>query len=285
MGHDLTDAPIVLTGAGGFLGRHVRRALADRTVRLHAGRTDGDLGDPAVVRRCVPEGAMILHLAAPRPRSAVDYADETAADEGLRLVERLLTRRPARFVFTSSMTVYRTPPARAVREEEADPPADGYAGAKRRAELAIREAGVPGWILRLPGLFGGDRRDGLIAALARAYLAGEAPTIDPDPPVWAAMDVEDAAAACVAALDAEPPAQPPEGPAAIVNVGYPGRFSVPDAAARMARLCGVQAPSEATDAPVFEMDLGAYRRWFGPPPDRFEERLAVVAARMREAAA
>ncbi len=281
MGHDLTGAPIVLTGAGGYLGRHVLALLDGRPLKVHAGRADGDLTDAAVVRRLVPEGAVILHTAAPRPRAAADYADEAAATDGLTMVERLLERRPARFVFTSSMTVYRDPPARPVREADADPPGSGYAGSKRRAELLVAAAGVPGWTLRLPGLFGGDRRDGLIAALARAYLSGEAPELDANPPLWAAMDVEDAAAACVAALDTEPPA----GAATVVNVGYPGPFSIPDAATRLARICGAPVPEGPSGAPVFEMDLTAYRRWFGPPPDRFEAHLGALVARMREPAA
>jgi nucleoside-diphosphate-sugar epimerase len=224
-------------------------------------RADVDLRDAEAVARTIPTGRVVLHCAAPVPRTMDDYADERAARDGLDMVRALLTTKPARFVFASSMTVYRDAPS-PVREEDAPPPGQGYVGGKRRAELLIEESGVPAMILRLPGLFGPPRRGGFLYNAARAVAAGEDFTIGARPRIWAALHVDDAAEAMIRAAELSVPPQ-------ILNVGYEGRFSLDRA---LEQLRG----DDLDDASGFEMDLTQMRATIGKLPGTWLGRLATL---------
>ena len=57
--------PVVVTGARGFLGRHVVKSLARRGLPVSAlGRPDGDLRDAATAERLLAGAGIVIHLAA-----------------------------------------------------------------------------------------------------------------------------------------------------------------------------------------------------------------------------
>jgi nucleoside-diphosphate-sugar epimerase len=269
MGHDLK--PVLVTGAGGYLGGRVIAALRDGAQGIS--RTDCDLCDAEAVARLVPDWSerSVIHLAAQVPRSAADYNDDEAGEANLRMVEALLAQRPRHLVFASSMAVYCAADLMPVREDSAGPPARGYAGSKRRAEmLALDTPETRVTVLRLPGLFGAPRLAGLLWNVALALACGDAPRLPARPVLWAALHVEDAARAFVAAAQSMPDRS------RIVNAGYPGTFSTTLAVNALATLFGRGALTEA-EAPEFAMDLTRMQKNLGLPERRFEGRLRDLA--------
>jgi len=265
MGNGLSGngLPCLLTGADGYLGGRIKSLCAARELELAPiTRSDVDLLDPEGVARLVPQGRVILHCAAPVPKTIEDYGDEVMAEQAVAMVHALLATRPARLIFASSMTVYVDVPS-PVKEEDAPALGSGYAGGKRRAELLIQDSGIPASILRLPGLFGAPRKSGFLYNAARATAARKDFQIKARPKIWAALHVDDAAEAMVRAAGLT-------GSTQILNVGYEGLFSLDRALHQLRH--GVLSHDEQG----FEMDLTRMRETIGELPRTWAERLAEL---------
>jgi nucleoside-diphosphate-sugar epimerase len=149
--------PIAITGATGFIGRHLlaelqRRQLPVRALarRMPPASTDGEmelveghLGDAAALRRLVDGAACVVHCAG--VVAAADRREFTAVnvDGTARLLEAL--PRDTRLVHVSSL---------AARE----PQLSAYADSKRLAETLVLQAYPRAPIVRPPAVYGpGDR--------------------------------------------------------------------------------------------------------------------------------
>lgn len=169
-----------VTGATGFLGRHlcatllewgvgvralVRKVPSSAHDRLPEGVevTTGDLSKPRG-RLIPPETDYVFHMAAKTspPASAVDPVGvfETNAMATARLLEEVRTREEtiARFVLASSSLVYAPSPGRRVREDGAQRPASPYAASKAAAEAHAfaydSVYGVPVTVVRVFNAYG-----------------------------------------------------------------------------------------------------------------------------------
>ncbi len=167
---------VALTGATGFLGRHVAERLRARGLRVRAlvRRDDpaleargvellrGDLGSAEALEALVEGAGTVVHGAG-LVRAPADAAFEGANVVGTARLAEAARRRAegARFVLISSL---------AARE----PGLSAYARSKRRAEqeLARRSDGLEPLVLRPPALYGpGDRATlPIMAQLVRGLL-------------------------------------------------------------------------------------------------------------------
>jgi len=146
---------VLLTGAGGFTGRHLEPALLQRgysVARLDSvGPERCDLTDPAAVERTVlranPES--VIHLA------AISYVAHGNADDfyrvnvigTLNLLQALsrLVATPRRVIIASSANVYGTPSIEVLDESVCPAPVNHYACSKLAMECMVRT-----WFDRLP---------------------------------------------------------------------------------------------------------------------------------------
>ncbi len=172
---------IALTGATGFVGRHLMADLARRGYRLRV-----------LLRRPVPEfttGEQVLigDLASPvnltEAMRDVDYVIHSAGiahamsgrpEDDYRTINRDATRALAvaarhagvkRFIFLSSVRAQCGPVSdRPIGDDDAPDPTDAYGRSKLEAEEALAETGIPFAALR-PALVYGPQVKGNLAAL------------------------------------------------------------------------------------------------------------------------
>ncbi len=179
----------LVTGAGGFLGTALVRALVARgdrvraLVRRPAAALDlagvelvtGDATDPATLRSAVRGQELVFHLAG--VRRATDPAEFLRVNAGSTraLLEACLAEAPGltRFVLAGSMAA--AGPSRTPRRESAPlEPIEPYGVSKAEAEsISLSYADrLPVAVARPPRIMGpGDRENLLFFRLARAHLA------------------------------------------------------------------------------------------------------------------
>lgn len=143
---------VLLTGAGGYIGSRVGRALdlagvgwrplEGRLEALEPGATRADL---------------VLHCAGAL-RNRPDQQESANAIGTARLVASL--RRPARVVFVSTRSVYPLEGHLPVDESTAPAPFDEYGRTKLAAEEALRSSTHEVAVLRVSGVFGHPERTG-----------------------------------------------------------------------------------------------------------------------------
>ena len=269
--------PLLITGSQGYLGKRIGINLSQRGIGATGiSRSDVDLTSANSVRQNIPTGATIIHCAAVVPKTTAEYTDEAAAAENLRMVELLIDRAPHHLVLISSMTVY-TRFDRPVREEDAANNLPGYAGGKRKAEQLIEKSEIAATMLRLPGLFGPPRHSGFLYKAAQQFAGGEAMTIPDDPPLWAALHVDDAAEMVVRAASLQPAPK-----CQTINIGYDHVFSLSRALSDIARAFDLNPPHPTGTGPEFSMELSRMRAVLGDIPATWGSRVRELAAIARE---
>lgn len=161
---DRVRGPVVIAGASGFVGRHVRRALSASaaeivvvsrsTAALEPGErlAQGDLQDPATLAERLPVGATVINLA---------YDPHAAHEGNLRLARGLadLCRdtQAARLVHVSTAMVVGLTREREVTESTTCRPVTPYQRTKLAVEDQLHEAlrGIcPVVVLRPSAVFG-----------------------------------------------------------------------------------------------------------------------------------
>ncbi|MFW5680408.1 MAG: NAD-dependent epimerase/dehydratase family protein [Pseudomonadota bacterium] len=181
----MTGRLVAISGATGFVGRHVVRGLVERGYRvralvrreadLPAGATSaviGDLRRPAMLGEALAGVEAIVHSAGLAHQPAgVDEAEMLAinADATETLARAGERARVRRFVFLSSVRAQSGPSAaRTLTEEMAPAPIDAYGRSKLRAEAALMRLDIDWAALRPVLVYGAGARGNLESLLALA---------------------------------------------------------------------------------------------------------------------
>jgi nucleoside-diphosphate-sugar epimerase len=196
----------LVTGAGGFLGQALVRALVARgdavralvrrapeaVAALGAEPVVGDATDPEVLRRAVAGVEVVHHLAGVRRATAPAEFLRVNAESTRLLLEACLAAAPgiSRFVLAGSRAAV-APSREPVREDAPRAPVEPYGASKAEAErIALSYAEIlPVAVARPPRIVGpGDRENLLFFRIARAGLVLD---LGDRPLSW--IDVDDCA--------------------------------------------------------------------------------------------
>lgn len=219
----------LVTGAQGFLGRRVVNELrATGAVVIATGRRveDGvvccDLTEARDVASMIEQVApdRIVHCAAHVPMKLEEYQDDSSAQVSLHMLDSLLLASACPVVYISSMTVYGTQRDRPNAEQDAGDPTSAYGSGKWQGEQHLMDDGRPALAVRIPGLFGPSRCDGLVYNVMYAAKQGLTPALPASPILWAAMHVDDAVESIVKL------AVSPINEFEAINIGYSGVYSI-----------------------------------------------------------
>lgn len=190
----MTDRVVAVTGATGFLGRHLVRALARdgwtprvlvRRDPIHPLWRDievevvaGDLKTPGALDRLCRGAEVVIHLAGLIKAATLDDFNAVNRD-GARAAAVAAKAADARFILVSSL---------AARE----PQLSNYAASKRAGEDAVLEVASEALIARPPAIYGpGDTET--LALFELAAKSPLMPVLSPDSRI-AMIHVQDAAA-------------------------------------------------------------------------------------------
>ncbi|WP_311275367.1 NAD-dependent epimerase/dehydratase family protein [Methylobacterium sp. WCS2018Hpa-22] len=174
---------IALTGATGFIGRHLLRSLANQGYRVRvllrrpvelppgaSGAVVGDLSRPMNMAAALSGVGAIVHsagLAHAMSGTPEDDYRSSNIEATRRLAEAAAKARVGRFVFLSSIRAQTGISAAGTVTEDNHPnPTDAYGRSKLAAEEALAEIGID-WVALRPVLVYGAGVKGNMAALLR----------------------------------------------------------------------------------------------------------------------
>jgi UDP-glucose 4-epimerase len=303
---DATSLRILVTGANGFVGRALCRALAaDQSVyavdnlrvgplrfhpdeMCHLSFHRVDIRDPEQVRAVLEEvrPEAIVHLA------AIHFIPDCERDPALAVstnvtgtVNLLAQCRPGcRFVFASSAAVYRPGPDPLTEDGSPVGSVDVYGLSKAQGEQYLRylarARGFPAVVVRLFNVVGpGETNPHVVPQILAQIRAGRAEiTVGNITPRRDFIHVADAATGFVATTLLGEVAP---GDVVTVNLGTGRAHSVSDVIDHLAEISGRTVtvhvdPSRvrAFDTPVLRADVSRIRAAFGWTP-RFDLRTAL----------
>lgn len=248
---------VAITGATGFVGSHVAKALLARGDRVRAlARTPapdlaaagaevvtGALEDPSALPRLV-EGAEVVHhvAGAIAARSEADFM-RVNGEGTARVAEAARAAGVRRFVYVSSIAVS-GPSARGKPMDEAGParPITPYGRSKRAGEEAVVRSGVSYTIVRPPVVYG--PRDRALLRVFRIARRGYAPLLGDGLQELSLIFAADLARALLAA------AASPAAEGRTYHAAHPEVVTQRELVRAIGRACGRTVRTIAVPAPV-----------------------------------
>lgn len=256
-GCQVDDRRVVVTGAGGFIGRHVLRFLTnsftsvhaltgpgDRPLDLNVSSSEVEIRDEQQLADAMPPADVVVHLAGPPAVRDSFAAPQLFADvhvSGTANVLQVAAQRGVnRFVYLSSAEVYGQPIKNPVDETHRlmarSPYGAAKIGAERFVESFTRFSDMSAVVLRPFSIYGpGQTTGSLLATILRQLSEGSRVELADLRPVRDYLFVADLSSAIAAAC-----AAPIDG-CAILNIGSGNGTSVEELARNAAAVLDMDA--------------------------------------------
>jgi UDP-glucose 4-epimerase len=261
---DLKNKHVLVTGGGGFVGAPTVRALfaegakvrvldaveSDRLDGVDCELRIGDISDTEVVTAACEGVELVVHLAVlPLNQANLDpsLAFETNVRGSFNVFDAAGKAGISRVVYSSASSAYGPTDAYPIVEDQPLRPNAFYPASKAAAEMLLRGlAGLYGYnfvILRYMNVYGPGQTAGVVPAVARSLLAGNAPKLTGDgSQAFDFVHIEDCAQANMRSIAAD-------GSGAELNVGSGQATSLNELVATMTDLLGLDLTPEY-DGPV-----------------------------------
>jgi len=150
----------LISGASGFVGQHLIRALHERQLSFVCLKQDENIGKNVQGTRVIIHLAGRAHVMRETAQEPLAAYMEVNHDYALRLANQAVVAGTKRFVYVSSIGVhgYKTDAGVSLNEQAAASPYNDYTFSKYRAELALQElaakTGLEMVIVRSPLVYG-----------------------------------------------------------------------------------------------------------------------------------
>jgi len=255
---------VLLTGANGFLGGYLASELVSYNIDLIK-TTRQKVPDSNVcnlesrdevstlINKFSPD--LVVHCAAFVPKTAKEYGNNILSFRNQTMLQNILDATKAPIIYISSMTVYGSSKNVIRHESDSGLPESSYGASKYEGELLLKKDGRDSLSIRIPGLFGQGRNNGLVVNTIRSLSNNKKPHLPESEILWASMDVEDAAK-----IIAELSVKINLNGYTPINVGYSGVYSIN----RFLSICeGIfkKTIEYELNHPEFEFDLTLLKRF------------------------
>jgi nucleoside-diphosphate-sugar epimerase len=273
---------VLVTGAGGFLGGHIARRLADASFEVVATTRTSPVeppASPAAARRFRVVAVDLVSGNLPASCDAIVHAAATSAWAGISvdrmltdnvlatqaLVRHALETNVSAFVLFSSMSAFGTIRASVLTEAEPSMDVDAYGLTKLLGEKLLQETAhaLPSLSIRLPAVIGrGSKRNWPSEALRKLKAGEPLDYFNREAPFNNAVHERDIAALVGAAL------QGGLSGTEMVVVGAAGRTTVAQAVQVLVDATGSRSPvtAQSRDRPAFLIDSGKAQRLYSFAP-------------------
>jgi nucleoside-diphosphate-sugar epimerase len=273
---------VLVTGAGGFLGGHIARRLAETGFDVIAATRHSPVEPPASLAAAQRFRVITLDLADAEPPPACDAVVHTAATSAWTgisvdrmltdnvtatqtLVRHALAAKTSAFVFCSTISAFGTVRAPVLNEAEPSIDVDAYGLTKLLGEKLLQDvAGVlPSLSIRLPAVIGrGSKRNWPSEVLRKLKAGLPLEYFNPDAPFNNAVHERDVAALVAAALGRG------VSGAEMAILGSSGQTTIAQAVQTIVDATGARTPVTArrNDRSAFLLDSGKAQRRFGFAP-------------------
>jgi UDP-glucose 4-epimerase len=273
---------VLVTGAGGFVGGHVARRLAEVGFDVIATTRRSPVEPPLsptaarrwrVIETTLEQGRLpadidaVVHAAATSPWTGVSV-DQVIADNIMAtqmVVRHALAARVAAFVFLSSVSAFGCIRVPVLTEAEPSVDADAYGASKLVCERLLEDVapGMPSLSIRLPAVIGrGSKRNFPSECLRKLKSGAPVQIFNPDVPFNNVVHEADVATLIAAAIEHG------LSGAEMVVLCSAGRTTIEGALRILLEGTGSTSPiSRVTrDITSFVIDSGKARRLFGFAP-------------------
>jgi len=186
----------LVVGGKGYIGRHLKNIFPDF---IYVGREEFDLKEKkqiSVYCQTVDIDTCIILSATIGYEKHVDFLSEPFSTnvEGLNNLLDVLKEKnkEMKIIYFSSMTVYAQNNTSPVQESSNLAPLHSYGLSKVYAEALVKYYDLRSVIIRIPGIYGGDRQSGLIYNTVHKLKQGEAINIDTSTlGYWETLHIDD----------------------------------------------------------------------------------------------
>ena len=190
---------LLITGESGYIGKALTSFLRSKKITFYTCASEIsqkkriDLCDFKSIKKKIlrVEPDLILHCAANVPKDQKSYQNKILANQNILMMKNLLMASNCPMIFISSMTVYGNSKEIIRDESQYLFPQNEYAKSKMFCEKLLAKDSRKSIILRIPGVFGGFKKSGIVYNLCHSFKYKKDISLPEEPIDWACIYIND----------------------------------------------------------------------------------------------
>jgi len=189
---------IIVTGSAGYIGKSIHSFFKKKkyeTIGLSRAKSQLKVNllnkEETIKKLNKYKDYELIHCAGFVPKNEKQYEDKILNKQNLDITNNLLSTKIKKIYFISSFSVYQDNKDAIEKKLKPQKSRNEYANNKIKIENLFLSSDKSVKILRIPGIFGGSRKNGLIFNCMQALKCNEDFMIKKSYPKWIGMHIDD----------------------------------------------------------------------------------------------